>query len=592
MLIAAQNVVSQTVDTITEQILLTEQSIQDTQLELRQAHSSEAVHLAQNILSLRKRILIGLEEAHDSPFFARCDVQLKTEDKSKILYFGKFSIPELNIYSWTVPAARIRFNKPGPFAYTSETQNKVSGEMERIDQYLIAQGKIRLMTTETQENPRTLVHQEKFSIHKTEFMLPEIVERMEKAQDDIIRANAYGSFFISGPAGSGKTTLALHRIAYLLQAPEHNTEFDPRKILILVQDDRSKEYFEKLLPSLGITNIGISTFYLWAMDLLDITTCSYVQRFGKSESERDLYEAAKYKAFQNLISVRIKNPFETLKKHYFPHFSNSQKNLFSIQCSEGVLDKFDLTLLLLAHKHIKGSFTKRQRTYTRTLKDTVKTRMEDVEVKYSSIVIDEVQNYLPEQIRVLQSCISEKTKAMTYVGDLAQQTSLFALRDWSHVNEQFASDRIIYLDKVYRSTKQILQYIQSSGFKIGIPQGIHEGDSVHEFTLSQIEITGKIMDLLPNLKGKFICIIGLEKEDVEPYARLETHYCKIMTATEAQGLEFDTVIFIHRKNNMDLEYPETLRSEKKKVINDQIYVALTRAMNELYVFNLTSNDRI
>ena len=79
------------------------------------------------------------------------------------------------------------------------------------------------------------------------FVLPEIVSQMEKTQDIVIRACYKNPLLISGPAGSGKTTLALHRIAYLLQAPDTNIIYDTDPAVVFVQDDKTKEYFSKIM---------------------------------------------------------------------------------------------------------------------------------------------------------------------------------------------------------------------------------------------------------------------------------------------------------------------------------------------------------
>ncbi len=178
---------------------------------------------------------------------------------------------------------------------------------------------------------------------------------------------------------------------------------------------------------------------------------------------------------------------------------------------------------------------------------------------------------------------------MTYVGDLAQQTSLFALRDWSHVGEEFTNVRAVHLSKVYRSTRQILEYIRSAGFEIDIPEGIREGVVVQESTLPLPDIFQKAKEILEHSGDAVVGIIGLQDEDIAHYAQFKTTRCKVMTAPEAQGLEFDIVIFIRNQDVTHQEYPENLRVEKTKVIRDQVYVALTRAMNVLHVFNVTPN---
>ncbi len=580
----ARNHVTNTIEKIAQQLPVLEKQVSDIERDLRTNRAPESTIVSQNMLAIKRNRAANLKEMCNSPYFARCDVAFNIrKNEPETLYFGKFALPELHIFSWASAAARIRFNMPGDFSYRSEAGKDMAGTMSRVDQYMIAQQKITFMTTETTDAPRTLVYHERFSQHKSEFVLPEIVERMEKAQDDIIRADAFGSFLISGPAGSGKTTLALHRIAYLLQSPEHAERFDPRKIVVLVQDKNSKQYFEKLLPSLGITDVTISTFDMWAMHLLGIKNASYVSRYGTTEAERDAYEASKYDALKHAIVPEGKEHFARLENAYAAHFTDDQKKIFARQRKEKLLDRFDLTLLLQARLAEQGAFTMRERVYSQTAKGGYKSRIANVPVKHALMLIDEVQNYLAEQIHILKTCISDETKAMTYVGDLAQQTSLFTMRDWSAVGEQFDEGRAVHLYKVYRSTKQILSYIRLAGFDVDIPEGVHEGQEVKEYPRSDTDTVQKITQLVRCKPNVLTGIIALRPEDLVPYRALASDICRVMTAVEAQGLEFDVVVFISHQDDISSTYPDRLRWEKQKVSRDQIYVALTRAMNELHV---------
>ena len=350
---------------IAARIPIAKSDIERIKQELAGARSPEEKTVKRSLFKIYNEKLDGFQNGLDSPYFSRCDITQK-DNKSKTLYFGKYSIPELNIYSWVSPASRIRFAPPGPFSYQSENGNETSGTLRRNDQYLTAGGNITFMATADLEYPRTLIYQEHFSNRKSAFILPEIVERMEQAQDTVIRAEHRGSFLISGPAGSGKTTLALHRVAYLLQSPEFANYFKAENILVLVQDDSTKQYFDELLPSLGIKDVAITTFASWARERLELPGFGFVNRYGTNEIQRDNYEFAKNKSLKKIdASDRIgRSPFGWLEKLYIPHFTPELKKLFERQRKEKVLDRFDLTALLMARIKKEGSLTKEEKYMT------------------------------------------------------------------------------------------------------------------------------------------------------------------------------------------------------------------------------------
>ncbi len=553
--------------------------VERAEQELRAARRLEDREMKSYLFKMYEQKLAGFRGAAESPYFARCDIAQGP------VYFGKYAIPELEIYSWVSPAAQIRFNEPGTFSYTSGTGKTVRGELSRNDQYLIAHGKITFMATTTKNHPRTLIYQDYFSTRKSTFALPEIVERMERAQDTVIRAHHEGSFLISGPAGSGKTTLALHRIAYLLQAPEVADKFTADKVLVLVQDDSTKQYFDELLPSLGIKDVAITTFSAWARDQVNLSDHGFVNRYGTTEIERDLYELAKYTALRaskesantTIGKPTAKKPFSWLEKVYTNHLTPELKKVFTKQKKEKVLDRFDLTLLLQAELNEKGMLSKEEKIYDDYVVGRARFKWTMVPVQYSLILLDEVQNYLAEQIQIIKSCISPKTKAMTYVGDLAQQTSLFTMRDWNAIHETFADGRSVKLDKVYRSTRQILEYIKSVGYAIEVPTGLREGKSVENITKDHID------EIIASNPDVLIGILAVAPEDSEEFQGFETDKVRVMTVAKAQGVEFDIVIFVEGKQNLE-NYPDKMAEEKQKTLKDQVYVGLTRAMNELYIF--------
>lgn len=536
-----------------------------------------------------------LKELHDlypSPYFVRCDVAHISGDPEQY-YFAKFSFPEAGIYSWITPAARMRFESPGDVSYTRPDGSEKTGELTRKDQYLVTDGQVVFFATEQRGKPRELVYQAYFSTRKTGFVLPEIVEQMEKAQDTVIRASHRGPFVITGPAGSGKTTLALHRIAYLMQSPETSSLFSPSSMLVLVQDTGTKEYFSHLLPELGIQDVQITTFAEWAYRILGIAPdIRYKTSIVEDDAVSDRYEYIKLQALRQKRNVPIqKDLFRTLHTYYEMVFSTEDKELFLQQQKSQVLDRIDLTILLHLY-HLQNERLTIEDDYFVELKDgTLKKKHGRLPLEYGLIVIDEFQNYLPEQLKLIKSTLREQDASVMYIGDMAQQVQLGTIRDWSQIREVIPEERLVKLQKVYRNTRQILEYIGSLGYVVSIPDGVKQGTSVGEYIYTTI--AEQVQHIFTYVQEKTEGTIGILAKDVETLnnfssLKAQSSRVHVLTMAEAQGVEFDVVFLVGVEKDMfAVSHLEgalaAIREEKQRVYRDLLYVALTRAMNELYV---------
>jgi hypothetical protein len=100
-----------------------------------------------------------LHHLFPNPFFFRGDVT-GLKGKEQTIHFAKFPLIEKGIFSWTSPAARLRFADLGPVSYPLPDNPDWSGMLTRKDQFMIAGGEIRFMTSETPGEGRTLIYQE------------------------------------------------------------------------------------------------------------------------------------------------------------------------------------------------------------------------------------------------------------------------------------------------------------------------------------------------------------------------------------------------------------------------------------------------
>lgn len=530
-----------------------------------------------------------LQQLRPSPYFVRCDVR-STDGEERTLYFSKFSFIEQSIFSWMTAAARVRFADIGETSFILPDRGRWTGELVRKDQFMIVHGKIVFMSSEAADYGRTLIHQEKLSQQKAGFMLPEIVERMEKAQDDVIRAPAQGSFLIAGPAGSGKTTLALHRLAYLLQSPDTASQFEHHEMIVFVQDHGTQEYFSRLLPDLGIHNVLITTFGEWAIERLHLTDYTFVRRPNGVNEAIDAYEDRKCQAMRADLSAtkQSKNPSVVLQEIYASSFLDNDKAVFERQLKQKQLDRFDLSILLkLALEH--GPLTQSQDYLIQKKNFEVIRKQRDVPLHYSLIVVDEAQNYLPEQVTILRSCVDASTKAMLYVGDLEQQVLLGTVRDWTHVGESFGEGQQVKLEKVYRNTKPILAYLQTLGFKVSVPEGLRDGSVVVDEACSVEEELERLKAIVASKDlSTHIGILSPSESYLETIrAAFEGQSnVHILTIHEAQGVEFECVCVVGIP--LDFLAMDGLSEERLRIKKDLIYVGLTRAMDELHVFGRTT----
>lgn len=512
-----------------------------------------------------------IDHLYSSPFFMKCEIDIENKGDKKI-YFAKHQFTDEGIYSWTSPIAQIRFENPGSVNYKLPNGSIVNASLKNKEQYMIVDGKVLFYTTEGINNPRELVHQEHFSTKKDGFILPEIVAVMEKAQDMVIRAHHIGPFIISGPAGSGKTTLALHRVAYLMQAPDTSHIYDSKSIIIFVQDNGTKEYFSHLLPELGIQNVKITTFFEWAREILDIPDAKYVERRGVDDLEKNKIE------FYRL---------QQIKNGEIPTWANTKKFLVNNQSSG--LDRIDMTIALLSF--IKQNKKLQIKTkYTAVVKGKFKEKTRISDCKYSLIVVDEFQNYMSDQLKLFNTCLNKDTESVIYVGDIAQQVFSGTLKSLKETELSISDERIVRLHKVYRNTLQILNYIKGLGFDIEIPAGIKEGVEVKDNIItSEKEIVQYIKNILLKSKG----LVGIISKNIDDINYLRKYFCDekrihFTSMASSQGVEFDIVCMVNI--NKDIlstkeydNYPIDYIDEKKKILKDLLYVALTRAISELHI---------
>lgn len=202
----------------------------------------------------------GLEAVRKKPYFARIHFQ-KTGDPEEFLYIGKTSLfhretHEPIIVDWRSPVANVYYDgRLGDMEY--DVRGEVhKGHLYAKRQYKIENGELlNIRDIDLTTNDELL--QEALA-GKADVRLTEIVSTIQKEQNDIIRAHLRQPIIVQGAAGSGKTTIALHRISYFLYTMGEN--FNPEQLMILAPNKLFIDYIGDVLPELGVDKICQTTF--------------------------------------------------------------------------------------------------------------------------------------------------------------------------------------------------------------------------------------------------------------------------------------------------------------------------------------------
>lgn len=200
--------------------------------------------------------MIKYQHIKQNPYFGRVD--FKTEDEVIKVYVGIYGFNYENcnyIFDWRTPIASLFYDYGIWKAKYEAPIGPINGDIILRRQYKIENGIIeRIIENEININDEML--QEVLSNNSSDKM-KNIVTTIQKEQNEIIRDTSNKYMIIQGVAGSGKTSVALHRIAYLLYK-EKNLSYS--NVLIFSPNDIFTEYISDVLPELGERNVLNTTF--------------------------------------------------------------------------------------------------------------------------------------------------------------------------------------------------------------------------------------------------------------------------------------------------------------------------------------------
>lgn len=213
----------------------------------------------------KKQLLQRFVRMQDAPFFGRVDFQFDGEEEPEPFYIGIGNFAEKTgmtplIYDWRAPVSGLFYDyDKGPASYEAPA-GTIEGEITSKWQYKIKNGKMIYAFESDTKIDDDILKQELGT--NSDVQLKNIVRTIQKEQNAVIRNTKDRILVIQGAAGSGKTSIALHRIAYLLYHDRKNLKSS--NILILSPNGVFADYISHILPELGEENIREMSFDLFA----------------------------------------------------------------------------------------------------------------------------------------------------------------------------------------------------------------------------------------------------------------------------------------------------------------------------------------
>ena len=231
----------------------------DDMLEHFHDDNPELINTLENTITMYENLNRALErneKARKKPYFGRIVFRDETYHKDESLYIGRGGIARdattLEVVDWRAPVANAYYeNGLGKCSYKAPDGKEIDIDLQLKRTYEIEDGKLlNFFDTEVISNDELLT---KYLSKNKEAVLGEIVATIQQEQNEIIRKSPYHNVIVQGVAGSGKTTVAMHRISYILY--NYQARFKPEDFYIVGSNRILLNYITGILPDLDVHGV-------------------------------------------------------------------------------------------------------------------------------------------------------------------------------------------------------------------------------------------------------------------------------------------------------------------------------------------------
>ena len=585
-----------------------------------------------------------------SPYFAKINL---TEDNENLCYYiGTKNISsheKLSVIDWRTPVCSLFYNSNlGKTSYIAP-QGEINVDLKSKRQFKIENAKL-LNYYDIDENYCDDMLRESLNQSSSPYM-KNIVSTLQSEQDKIIREDVNTSVVVNGIAGSGKTSIGMHRIAYLLYRDREN--LTSKNVLVISPNKLFTEYISHLLPELGEENVttkNIITIFNECLQGIGFSKEKNVMiesiisgneiRYNESAKKYkyDFFESldeflqnynSQEKIQQDMKVSGKLLPAEIIKKYYFKPNQNDIKKSIDVTADRIISEYFYRNTNSSQRKikeQILSYFYKKvfsddivkiyqqfllKNGYLSNIFDVNYINFEDmpalVYIKskilgieknnfIKQVFVDEMQDYDAISIALMKEIFPVAN--FTMVGDY-EQNLLFADNNSKAISKVFENAKFFDLTTNYRSTSNISKFACKIVNKTYKSNFIREGEEPNiEYTKDFADNVDNIKNKISELKTKYERIAIVCKSNDEVY-KYEKYLPECYTLTENKiNIEIDKPILTSVFYAKGLEFDAViLPNVSNEIYNGDIdknilYVAATRAMQKLDVLYIKDKSEI
>lgn len=361
-----------------------------------------------SIMDSLSQKLKDVDKSLSKPYFARVDFSENGNNNLQNLYIGKISLmrdsdQELVIIDWRAPIATLYYEGRLGKASFESPEGEITGEIRLKRQYTIESAELKeIYDIDITTNDEFL--QAALGSSKDN-RLKDIVSTIQAEQNKVIRANMWKPLIVQGAAGGGKTTIALHRIAYLLY--NHENSLGPKNFMIIAPNRFFLSYISEVLPDLGVENVLQTTFEDFALNIIGkkLKIINSYEKLSSLINYKD--KTNENKIIKNISwfksSLEFKNVIETFVKNIEDNFIPKE----DFRLDNFILLKYETINSLFINQYKNLPFFKRineiKKTLVNTLKQNKNPIIEEVTKQYD-YKIEEVRdnmNDCPERRKII-----------------------------------------------------------------------------------------------------------------------------------------------------------------------------------------------